>query len=50
MSVRSGKGDRKGRERTLEAHSSQRSLTGEGENAGTEVGEDISWKGIDNEE
>ena len=47
MSVRNLKGDRKGRERRLEVHSRQLRLGGEGEGAGTEVGEGISRTGVD---
>ena len=49
VSVRSGKGDWKGREMRLEVHSRQLRLGGEGEGAGTEVGEGISRKRVDNE-
>ena len=49
VSVSSGKGDRKGRERRLEVDSRQRRLGGDGEGTGTEVGEGISRTGVDNE-
>ena len=49
VSVRSGKGYRKGRERRLEVHCRQRRLGGESEGVGTELGEGISRTGVDNE-
>ena len=49
VSVKSWKGDRKGRERRLEVHSRQRRLGMEEEGAGTEEGEDISRTVVDNE-
>ena len=49
MSVRSGKVERKGRERRLEVHFKQRRLGREGEGAGTELGEGLSRPGVDSE-
>ena len=49
VSVRSREGDRKGRERRLEVDSRQRRLGGEGEGAGTKVGEVISRTEVHNE-
>ena len=49
VSVSSGNGDRKWRERRLEADSRQRRLGGEGEGVGTEVGEGICGTGVENE-
>ena len=49
VSLRSGKGDKKERDRRLEVHSRQRRLGMEEEGAGTEEGEDISRTGVDNE-
>ena len=49
VSVRSGKGERKGRERRLEFNSMQRRLGGVEVGVGTEVGKGITRTGVNNE-
>ena len=49
VSVKSGKGAMKGRERRFEVHSRQGRLRRECEGAGTEVGEGVDRTGFDNE-